>query len=195
MATDDDLGETGVPVELLRKAEIYTHAPWYAMLLLLGYMAYEARSFRHGKDGMYAIIAATAFLFLSVVLSNVYHLPQNKYNLVLAKTETIVVVTTFVFWIGIFLYLWNSIGFSTPVKCNPIFKYLIVGLLFCFVYMIYLYSQGTRYKNADWSYNDEADEMRYHIMHVQWHIWCSFYTFLFMLSMFIVLKCKFHLRQ
>ncbi len=190
---DDDLGETGVPVELLRKAEIYTHAPWYALLGVMAYMAYKARDFRRSKDGMYVIIAAMGFLLLSVVLSNVYHLQHNRYNIPLAKTETIVITTTFVFWVGVFLYLWYSIGWKTPFRCNSMFGYLMIGVVFCFIYMMYLYTEGTRYKSADWSFNDEADEMRYHIMHVQWHIWCSVFTYIFTLSMFIILKCKFHL--
>lgn len=191
----------------MNHAQGYSHAALYIVVLMTAHMGFRSWVEKWNGDGrakvamLFAVF--TLMMAASFTVSVFMHQDINDGEVddqALGTAEYATIGVTFLMAVVLALGLWgtnegsvwNSI--KAPFYYEPLFKYLIAGMLGCCGVMGSLFFLGREHykehKKDDrrgWTEHYEI----YNVYHVQWHIWAGFFSFILALVLFILMKRRF----
>ena len=174
-------------VEHLEHLELASHAPLLALAVMTSAMMVH---FRHNRVSLAILGITLFFLCISIVLSFLHHYYKEEF-IALSQAEITINCIGIAINVLVLLALWFGLGLTTPFRQNDMFVYVLVTILFVTGMMLQFLIKGFKAWYAAKMGTDEYSEYHdtlYHLNHIQWHAWISFFGFNYLILLFILLK-------
>jgi hypothetical protein len=174
-------------IEHLEHLQLTSHVPLIALAIMASAIMFR---FRHNRMALAILGITLFFLCLSIVLSFLHHYYKEEF-IALSQAEISINSIGIAINVLILLALWFGLGFRTPFQQNEMFVYFLITILFVTGMMMQFLIKGFKSWYAAKIGTDEYSEYHdtlYHLNHIQWHAWISFFGFNYLILLFILLK-------